>query len=98
MIRPDPARRASGTAGNRNQGRATGPRGGTRSTGRSSPDSNCRRGGGGGGADDDAGETQEDVGATGWDGTAESGKGGAGQLPLCDPALSLHPVRIRKVG
>lgn len=30
-----------------------------------------------------------------WDATVDSGKG---QLPLCDPALSLRPVRIRKVG
>lgn len=30
-----------------------------------------------------------------WDATVDSGKG---QLPLCDPALSLLPVRIRKVG
>lgn len=34
----------------------------------------------------------------GWDGTARRGKGaGVGQLPLCDPALSVRPVRIQKV-
>lgn len=43
-------------------------------------------------------------GVVGWDGTAVSGRGGRGgrgqpsqRLPLCDPALSMRPVRVRKV-
>lgn len=43
-------------------------------------------GGGGGGSGD------------GWDGTAAGAGAGAGAQPLCDPALSMRPVRIRKVG